>query len=40
MFMCIKLNSLVDSEIKLFYVTQVLKQAEHQNNVSYLHTRI
>jgi len=27
MFMCIKLNSLVDSEIKLFYVTQVLKQA-------------
>jgi len=24
--MCVKLNSLFDSEMKLFYVTQVLKQ--------------
>ena len=26
MFMCVKLNSLFDSEMKVYYVTQVLKQ--------------
>jgi len=26
MFMCVKLNSLIDSEIKFYYVTQMLKQ--------------
>jgi len=26
MFMCVKLNSLFDREIKVYYVTQVLKQ--------------
>jgi len=26
MFVCVKLNSLFDSEIKVYYVTQVLKQ--------------
>jgi len=28
--MCVKLNSLFDSEMKVFYVTQVLKQGQVQ----------
>jgi len=28
--MCVKLNSLFDSEMKVFYVTQVLKQDQVQ----------
>ena len=29
--MCVKLNSLFDSEMKVYYVTQVLKQSINTN---------
>ena len=29
MCMCVKLNALVDSEMKVYYVTQVLKQGNN-----------
>jgi len=32
--MCVKLNSLIVIEMKEYYVTQVFKQGNPQNNVS------
>jgi len=32
--MCVKLNSLFDSEMKVYYVTQVLKQCTNNKTMS------
>jgi len=37
--MCVKLNSLFDSKMKVFYVTQVLKQGTTNSNLE-SHTRV
>ena len=35
MIKCVKFNSLFESEMKVYYITQVLKQVNiHQNDVS------